>query len=144
MCHAHCHRANTNDLLLLNVTLLIQLVQSNILFDDSTSTNKGGVVESEVTNSSSKLASPSSRAVIVRDEDGVSNHSTVNEDKLAHVSKPEVNMDVLPEPKNLGLNLEADDGDDGVSVPLQDTIMDVSTLLSPCRYYSYYSLPIAS
>ena len=76
-CLAHCHRADTNCLLLLNVTLLTQLIQSSILFDDlGTSTNETSI---------SNLVSPPSRAVIVRDEDGVSIHSTEDEDKLARV-----------------------------------------------------------
>ena len=121
----------TNGLLLFNITLLTQLIQSSILFDDlGTSTNKvGGVVddglESEVSNSSSNLAILPSRAVIVRDEDGVSIHSTEDEDKSAHVSKPEVNKDV-PRGPNLSLS-KADDGYDGVSSKAQDTV-DVSTL----------------
>ena len=122
--------------MLLNVPLLTQLIQSSILFNDdlATSTNKGGLVndgvESEVSNSS--LASPSSRAVIVQDEDGVSIHSIVDEDESAYVSKPGVSKDVLPEPKNLSLKLKADDdGQVDPSVPsVQDTtVVDVSTLV---------------
>jgi hypothetical protein len=119
-------------LLLLNVPLLTQLIQSSILYDVATSTNKpGGLVvdgvESEVSNSS--LASPSSRAVIVQDGDsGVSIHSIVNEDESAYVSKPEVSKDVLPEPKNLSLKLKADD-DGEVDPSVQDTTVDVSTLV---------------
>ena len=62
-----------------------------------------------------ELAIPTSRAVIVRDEDGVSIHP--------HVSKQEVNKDV-PRGPNLCLS-KADDGDDANKV--QDTV-DVSTL----------------
>ena len=114
------------------------MIQPSILFDYlGTSTNKGGVVddgvESEVTNSSSNLTSPSSRAVVARDEDsGVSIHSIVDEDESAFVSKPEVSKDVLPEPKNLSLKLKADDdGQVDPSVPsVQDTtVVDVSTLV---------------
>ena len=81
----------TNGLLLLNITLLTQLIQSSILFDDlGTGTNKDVEVvhrgvASDVSNSISNLVSPLSRAVIVRDEDGVSIHSTEDEDKLARV-----------------------------------------------------------
>lgn len=116
---------------LLNVPLLIQLIQPSILFDNL---NKGGLVddgvESEVSNSSSNLASPpSSRAVIVRDEDsGVSIHSIVDEDESAYVSKQEVSKDVLPEPKNLSLKLKAGDDGQAVSSSVQDTAVDVSTL----------------
>ena len=121
-------------MLLLNVTLFTQLIKSSILFDDDLdSMNKGGFVddgaESEVTNSRSNLTSPSGRAVVARDEDpGVSIHSIVDEDESAHVSKLEVNMNVLPEPKNLSLKLKADD-DGQVDSSVQDTIVDVSTLV---------------
>jgi len=110
------------------------LIQPSILFNDDdlgTSKNKGGLVESEVTNSSSKLSSqpPSSRAVIVQDEDpGVSIHSMADEDESTNVSKPEVNMDVLPESKNLSLKLKAND-DGQVDSSVHDTIVDVSTLV---------------
>ena len=114
------------------------MIQSSILFNDdlATSTNKGGAVdgvESEVTSSSSNLTSPSSRAVVVRDEDpGASIHSIVNEDESAHVSKSDVSKDVLPESKNLSSKLKADDdGQVDPSVPsVQDTtVVDVSTLV---------------
>ena len=112
------------------------MIQPSILFNNDdldTSTNKGGFVddgaESEVTNSRSNLTSPSGRAVVARDEDpGVSIHSIVDEDESAHVSKQEVSKDVLPEPKNLSLKLKADD-DGQVDSSVQDTIVDVSTLL---------------
>ena len=129
--------ADTNGFFLLNVSLLTQLIQQRIFFNDdlAISTNKGGAVdgaESEVTISSSNLTSPSSRAVIVLDEDsGVSIHSIVDEDESTHVSKPEVNMDVLPEPKNLSLKLKADD-DGQVDSSVQDTIVDVSILYVHC------------
>ena len=132
MCHSYCHCANTNGLLLLNVPLLTQLIQSSILFNDDlgTSTNKVGFIdgaESEVSNSS--LASPSSRAVIVRGGvSGVSIHSIVDEDESAYLSKLEVSKDVLPEPKNLSLKLKADD-DGEVDPSVQDTTVDVSTLV---------------
>jgi len=120
---------------LLNVTLFAQLIQSSILFGDdlATSTNKGGFVddraESEVSNSSSNLTSPSSRAVIVRDEDpGVSIHSTVDDDESAFVSKPEVSK---PEAKNLSLKLKADD-DGQIDSSVQDTIVNVSTMYVHC------------
>ena len=113
------------------------MIQPSILFDYlGTSTNKGGVVddgvESEVTNSSSNLTSPSSRAVVARDEDsGVSIDSIVDEDESAFVSKPKVSKDVLPEAKNLSLKLKADD-DGQVDPSVQDTTVDVSTLyMSP-------------
>ena len=99
--------------------------------------NKGGLVddgvESEITNSSSKLVSPpTSRAVIVRDGDpGLLIHFTVDEDESAHVSKREVSNDVLPEPKIVDLNRKADD--DGVSSSVQDTTVDVSTLCTCLR-----------
>lgn len=124
--------------LLLNVPLLTQLIQQRIFFNDdlATSTNKGGAVdgaESEVSNSSSKLASPSSRAVIVQDEDyGVSIHSIVDEDDSANVSKPGVSKDVLPEPKNLSLNLKADDDGQEIDTSVQNTTVDVSTLYVHC------------
>ena len=110
------------------------------LFNDddlATSTNKGGLVddrvESEVSNSSLKPASsPSSRAVVARDEDsGVSIHSIVDEDESAFVSKPEVSKDVLPEAKNLSLKLKADD-DGQVDSSVHDTTVDVSTLYVHC------------
>ena len=109
------------------------MIQQFIFFNDdlAISTNKGGAVdgaESEVTISSSNLTSP----VIVLDEDsGVSIHSIVDEDESTHVSKPEVNMDVLPEPKNLSLKLKADD-DGQVDSSVQDTIVDVSILYVHC------------
>lgn len=115
-------------MLLFNVTPLTQLIQSSILFDDlGASTNRGGgVVDDGASNSS--LASPSSRAVIVRDGyPGVSIHSVDDESAVSKY--------VPPEPKNLSLDLK----DDGVSVPLQDgsdvllqnTVVDVSTLCMP-------------
>ena len=114
------------------------MIQQRIFFNDdlATSTNKGGAVdgaESEVTISSSNLTSPSSRAVIVQDGDsGVSiHHPIVDEDESAHVSKLEVNMNVLPEPKNLSLKLKADD-DGQVDSSVQDTIVDVSILYVHC------------
>ena len=56
--------ANTNAFVVVQITLLTQLIQSSILFDNiGTSTNKDGGVEI----SSSNLASLSSRAVIDRD-----------------------------------------------------------------------------
>jgi len=125
-------------LLLFNITLLTQLIQSSILFNDDlgSSTNKGGLVddgaESEVSNSS--LTCPSSRAVIVRDEDGVSIHSIVDEDESADVSKLEVNMDVLPEPKNLSFDQTADPS-------LKDTMLDVSTLVHVSLSLGNFFLP---
>jgi len=133
LCHAYYHCVDTNGLLL-NVPLFTQLIQPSIFFNNddlATSTNKGDLVddgaESQVSNSS--LASPSSRAVIVQDEDpGVSIHSMADEDESANVSKPEVNMDVLPESKNLSLKLKAND-DGQVDSSVHDTIVDVSTLV---------------
>ena len=130
---AYCHRADTG-LFLLNVPLLTQLIQPSILFNDNldTSVNKGGLVdgvESEVSNSSSNLTSPSSRAVVARDEDsGVSIHSIVNDKESTYVSEPGVNKDVLPEPKNLSLKLKSDD-DGQVDPSVQDTTVDVSTIV---------------
>jgi len=104
----------TNGLLLLNITLLTQLIQSSILFVNlGTSMNNGG----DGAGGSFELAIPTSRAVTVRDEDGVSIHP--------YVSKREENRDV-PWGPNLSLS-KADDGDDGVSSKVQDTV-DVSTL----------------
>jgi len=115
-----------------------------------TSTNKGGVVddgvESEVTNSSSNLTSPSSRAVVARDEDsGVSIDSIVDEDESAFVSKPKVSKDVLPEAKNLSLKLKADD-DGQVDPSVQDTTVDVSTLVHVSLTFlgNYFTHPFAS
>ena len=146
---AYCHCADTNGLLLLNVTFLTQLIQSSIIFDDGASTNKGGGVDSDASNSGSNLVSPSSRAVIVRDEDpGLSIHSTA-ENESASVSKPEVSKDVSLGP-NLSLKLNADDGDDDgqeVDPNLENTTVDVSTLstLSPCCYsFVTISYPFAS
>ena len=121
-----------------SMSLSTQLIQPSILFEDlGTSKNKGGLVddgvESEAANSSLKPASsPSSRAVVARDEDsGVSIHSIVNDDESAYVSKPDVSKNVLPEPKNLSLKLKADD-DGEVDPSVQDTIVDVSTLYVHC------------
>ena len=137
---------------LFNVLLLTQLIQPSILFNDdlATSTNKGGLVddgvEREVSNSSSSLTSPSSRAVIVRDEDGVSIHSMADEDESAYVSKLEVSKDVLPEPKNLSLKLKAED-DGEVDPSVQDTtIVDVSPLVHVSLSFlgNYFTHPFAS
>jgi hypothetical protein len=107
----------TNGLLLLNITLLTQMIQSSILFVNlGTSMNEGGDVD-DGAGGSFELAIPTSRAVTVRDEDGVSIHP--------YVSKQEENKDV-PWGPNLSLS-KADDGDDGVSSKVQDTV-DVSTL----------------
>ena len=98
--------------------------------------NKGGLVDKA--GSSFQLASPSSRVVIVRDGNGVSIHSIADEDELAHVSKSEINKDVPG--SNLSLNLKADNGDDGVGSNLQDTIVDVSTLVHCLlKYWHYFS-----
>ena len=84
----------------------------------------------------SNLVSPPSRAVIVRDEVGVSIHSTEDEDKSAYVSKPEVYKDVTTGP-NLSLKLKAEDGQE-VDPSVQDTIMDVNTLV---RFFLVATLP---
>ena len=109
----------TNGLLLLNITLLTQMIQSSILFVNlGTSMNEGGDVD-DGAGGSFELAIPTSRAVTVRDEDGVSIHP--------YVSKREENKDV-PWGPNLSLS-KADDGDDEVSSKVQVTVtVDVSTL----------------
>ena len=103
----HCHCANIYVLLLLNVTLLTQLIQSSILFDDLAT----GVVDDGVKK----------ETVVVRGEDGVPTHSTVNEEELSYVSKPEVSKD---EP---GSNLSNNDGQElGLNAQVN---VDVSTLV---------------
>ena len=95
----------TNGLLLLNITLLTQMIQSSILFVNlGTSMNEGDDVD-DGAGGSFELAIPTSRAVTVRDEDEVLIHP--------YVSKREENKDV-PRGPNLSLS-KADNGDDGVS-----------------------------